>query len=339
MAVVSTTEPLRIGILGAARIAERAIVSPAQAVGARLVAVAARDRSRAEAFAEQHGVHRVHDDYDGVLADPDVEVVYNPLANGLHGPWNLRALEAGKHVLSEKPFASNADEATEVAAAARGAGLVVSEAFHYRFHPVLLRLLDLVSSGVLGTLRDVEAVVNIPAPDDDDPRWSWSLAGGALMDLGCYGLHAHRVLGAWAGGEPWLVKASAGERAGHPGVDEWLDAELAFPSGATGLARCHMAADEQEMTLRVTGDRGSAAVASFVLPHLDDRITIATEDGTTVEETGRRSSYTFQLEALTSHLRSGDPLLLDADDAVTQMRLVDAAYTAAGLPTRPTYSG
>lgn len=334
----STAEPLRIGVLGAARIAERAIVEPAHTVGARLVAVAARDRARAEAFARQHGVERVHDDYAGVLADPEVEVIYNPLANGLHGPWNLRTLEAGKHVLSEKPFASNAEEAERVVAAARGVDRVASEAFHYRLHPVFLRLLDLVDSGALGTVREVEAVVNIPAPDEGDPRWSWPLAGGALMDLGCYGLHAHRVLGAWAGGEPWVVKASAGERAGRPGVDEWLDAELAFPSGATGLARCNMAADEREMTLRVTGDRGSAAVASFVLPHLDDRITIATDDGATVEELGRRTSYTFQLEALTAHLRNGDPLLLDGDDAVMQMRLVDAAYIAAGLPVRETYA-
>ncbi|HEV3463343.1 MAG TPA: Gfo/Idh/MocA family oxidoreductase, partial [Actinomycetota bacterium] len=107
-------EPLRIGVLGAARIAALAIVDPARTTGDRLVAVAARDRRRAEAFAASHGVERVLDTYADVVTDPEVEVVYNPLANGLHGPWNLAAIAAGKHVLTEKPSASNAEEAREV---------------------------------------------------------------------------------------------------------------------------------------------------------------------------------------------------------------------------------
>ena len=112
-------EPLRIGVLGAARIAERAIAVPARATGNRLVAIAARDRARAEDFARTHGVERVLPSYADVLADPEVEVVYDPLPNALHGPWNLAAVAAGKHVLSEKPFASNAAEAAEVRDAAR----------------------------------------------------------------------------------------------------------------------------------------------------------------------------------------------------------------------------
>src|SRR5256885_15028547 len=134
------TEPLRIGVLGAARISERAIVPAAQETGTRLVAVAARDRDRAEAFAEAHGVERVLDSYADVIADPEVEAIYNPLANGLHAPWNLAAVQAGKHVLSEKPFASNAEEAVEVRDAAEAAGVVVLEGFHYLFHPVTQRL-------------------------------------------------------------------------------------------------------------------------------------------------------------------------------------------------------
>ena len=129
----SSSEPLRIGILGAARIAELSIVKPAAATGHRLVAVAARD-PEATAFAGAHRVERVHDTYDDLITDPDVEVVYNPLANGLHGHWNLRAIEAGKHVLSEKPFAANAAEAREVVAAAQACGVTVLEAFHYPFH-------------------------------------------------------------------------------------------------------------------------------------------------------------------------------------------------------------
>ena len=137
-------EPLRIGVLGAARITERALVDPARTTGHRIVAVAARDRSRAEAFAAEHGVERVADSYAALLADPEVEAVYNPLANGLHGPWNLAALAAGKHVLSEKPSASNAEEAAEVREAAAKSGTVFMEAFHYLFHPVTRRLHELL---------------------------------------------------------------------------------------------------------------------------------------------------------------------------------------------------
>ncbi|MGA5346980.1 Gfo/Idh/MocA family protein [Streptomyces griseoincarnatus] len=331
----SAPQPLRIGILGAARITGRALVAPARSGGHRLVAVAARDRSRAEAFAAAHGVERTHGSYAELLADPEVEVVYNPLANGLHGPWNLAALTAGKHVLTEKPSASNADEAREVREAAATSGTVFMEAFHYLFHPVTRRLHELLASGELGELRHAEAMVAIPAPEPDDPRWSLRLAGGALMDLGCYGLHALRMLAPWAGGAPRVVAARAGERAGAPGVDEWLDADAAFPGGATGTARCHMAYEGLEMSLRVIGTRGEATAPNFVLPQMDDRVVVRTAAGEHTEHLGTRSSYAYQLEAFAARVRRGTPVRLDAADAVETMGMVDACYEAAGLGPRP----
>ena len=333
--MTSATEPLRVGILGAARIAERAIVKPAHITGTRLVAVAARNRRRAEAFAAEHGVERATDSYAAVLADPKVEVVYNPLPNSLHGPRNLAAVEAGKHVLSEKPFASTAEEAAEVRAAAQKAGVTVVEGFHYLFHPVMQRLFALLDSGELGELQRVEAVIAMPAPADGDPRWSFDLAGGALMDLGCYGLHSHRALGRWAGGEPVLLGARAKERAGAPGVDEWLEADLRFPSGATGSVRCSMVHPSREMTLRAAGTRGEATIQDFVEPHQDDRVVVRTQAGTTTEHLGTRSSYVYQLEALIDALRGGAPMPIDTDDAVATAELIDGCFRAAGLPLRP----
>ncbi|MER5193729.1 Gfo/Idh/MocA family protein [Streptomyces sp. NPDC002755] len=331
-----TDEPLRIGVLGAARIAELSIVGPARAGGHRLVAVAARDRDRAEAFAAAHGVERVVGSYADLVADPEIEVVYNPLANSLHGPWNLAALKAGKHVLTEKPSASNTAEAAEVREAAAEAGTVFVEGFHYLFHPVTRRLHELLDSGELGDLRHVETMVAMPAPPDSDVRWSLPLAGGALMDLGCYSLHAQRMLASWAGGAPRLVAARGGERAGAPGVDEWLDADLEFPGGGTGSARCHMAHGTWQMSCRVVGSRGEATVVNFVQPHLDDRVVVRTAAaGERTEELGRRSSYTYQLEAFAARLRHGTPSALDADDALTTMRLIDACYRSAGFPPRP----
>ena len=332
------SEPLRIGILGAARISGASLIGPARATGHRVVAVAARDRARAEAYAAEHGVERVAGSYTELIADPEVEVVYNPLANGLHGPWNLAALAAGKHVLSEKPSASNAEEAAEVREAAAKAGTVFMEAFHYLFHPVTRRLHEVLASGEIGELRHVEAMVAIPAPPDTDPRWSLPLAGGAVMDLGCYSLHALRMLAPWAGGAPRLVSARGGQRAGAPGVDEWLDADLAFPGGATGSARCHMAYDGLEMSCRIIGSRGEVLAPNFVLPHTDDRVVVRTGDRERTERLGTRSSYTYQLEAFADRVRGGAPLPLDADDALTTMTLIDAAYRAAGFEPRPRVS-
>jgi predicted dehydrogenase len=331
-------EPLRIGVLGAARISSNAIVEPARQTGTRLVAVAARNRDRAEVFAAEAGVERVLDSYQAVLDDPEVEAIYNPLPNGLHGPWNARAIAAGKHVLSEKPFASNAAEAAEVRAQAAATPLVVAEAFHYRYHPLMQRMIDILASGEIGELRHVEAVMTGNSPEDD-PRWDLELAGGSLMDLGCYSLHAIRTLGGFAGGPPKLTSVTGGERAGHPGVDEWVTAEVAYPSGISAVSRCNMASEVNEFRLRIIGTEGEADAENFVLPHLDDRINVRTEtDGSPeqrVERLGTKTSYTYQLESFTAAIRSGTPMLTDLDDAVANMELIDACYQWLGMPLRP----
>ena len=151
-------DAVRIGALGAARITPAALTKPAASLDdVEVVAVAARDRSRAQTFASKHGIATVHDSYDALLADAQVEAVYNPLPNGLHGRWTIAALAAGKHVLCEKPFTANAAEAEQVAVAAAAApGLVCMEAFHYRYHPLVERLLDIIASGEIGDVRRVE---------------------------------------------------------------------------------------------------------------------------------------------------------------------------------------
>lgn len=318
---------LRIGVLGASRIAEVSIVGPARDLGHRLVAVAARDPQRARSFAEKHGVERVLASYADVIDDSEVDVVYNPLANSLHAPWNLAAVTAGKPVLTEKPFARNRSEALQVAEAADSAGVPVMEGFHYLFHPVTRRALKLAGDGTLGDVTHVEVRMAMPAPEAGDPRWSLDLGGGALMDLGCYGLHVMRQLG-----HPSVVRAHAKEHS--PGVDSWCDVELAFPSGATGLSANSMVADDYAFTIQIIGTKGDIHVHNFIRPHDDDRITIGTPAGTTVEHLGTRRSYTYQLEAFADHVLRGAALPLDNADAVENMTYVDAAYRAAGMDPR-----
>jgi predicted dehydrogenase len=330
---------LRIGLLGAANISGNAITGPATRGDHRLVVVAARDVDRARTFAAAHGVERVAATYDEVLTDPEVDLVYNPLANSLHAGWNIRALEAGKHVLSEKPFAANGAEARRVAEVARNSAGLVMEAYHYAFHPVMRRVLEIVASGEIGSVRHVDSTMVIPAPEDDNPRWSLDLAGGALMDVGCYSLHAMRLVGASAGGEPRVVAARGVERPGHPCVDEWIQGELAFPGGASGRFFTSMAGPGIVMELTVVGSTGRVTAANFVLPHTDDRVEVTTEAETRTEHLGTRASYDYQLDALARAIADGSAPLLDVDDAVATMDLVDATYVAAGFDPRPSSLG
>jgi predicted dehydrogenase len=307
---------LRIGVLGASRIADLALVGPAQQLGHRLVAVAARDRGRAETFAEKHGVERVLNSYADVVADPEVNAIYNPLANSLHAPWNLAAIKAGKPVLTEKPFARNRSEAMQVAEAAQAAGVPVVEGFHYLYHPVTRRALALAVDGTIGDMHHVEVRMAMPEPAASDPRWSFDMAGGALMDLG----------------HPSIIRAHAKERA--PGVDEWCDVELGFPGGATGLSANTMSAPDHSFTLRIVGTKGDLFVHNFIKPHEDDRLTIRTQSDTRVEHHGTRTSYSYQLEAFAAHVLSGAPTPIDTADSVQNMAYVDAAYRAAGMTPR-----
>lgn len=329
-------EPLRIGVLGAARISDKAIVDPARTTGHRLVAVAARDRGRAEQFAADSDVERVLDSYQAVIDDPEVEAIYNPLPNGLHGPWNLRAIAAGKHVLSEKPSASNAAEARVVRDAVAGSDVKFMEAFHYRYHPVMNRMLELAGSGELGELQNIDVHMSFPLTDPNDPRWNLELAGGAVMDVGCYAIHGLRTLGAVGGGEPSVVSATAIEREDIPGMDATVEADAIYPSGLSAHFVTSFVVPEMDFTMRITGSEGEAFAHNFCVAGLDDRIDVTVGGRTRTEELGKRSTYTYQLEAFADHVRNGAPIYSDADDAVTQAEFIDAVYAAAGLPLRPT---
>lgn len=329
-------EPLRVGVLGAARISDAAIVQPARNTGARLVAVAAREPDRARAFAEEAGVERVLGSYQDVIDDPEVEVVYNPLPNGLHGPWNLRAIAAGKHVLTEKPYASNADEARRVRDAAAAAGVHVIEAFHYRYHPVMQRVLDIASSGEIGAVTYLEARMLMPPPSAGDPRWLGRLAGGSLMDVGCYAVHGIRDFAPLLGGEPRVMRASGGCLPDHPDVDAWLAGDLEFPNGVGAHLESSMTHGCLDFSLRVVGVEGEIFAPAFVLPHTDDRVIVTVGTEQRVEECGTRSTYSYQLEAMARLVREGVPMVTDSSDAVVTMETIDELYAAAGLPTHPT---
>jgi predicted dehydrogenase len=294
--------------------------------------VAARDRQRAVRFADQHGIPGVAADYQALLEDADVDAVYNPLPNGLHARWTLAALAAGKHVLCEKPFTANAAEARQVAAEAERTGLVVMEAFHYRYHPLAHRMRSIVESGELGTLRRVEASFCFPLPKFSDIRYRLDLGGGAMMDAGTYTVHIARLLG---GEEPRVRAASAKLRT--PQVDRAMTADLEFPAGHTGRIACSLwSSSVLHLSASATGDRGRLRVFNPLAPQTWHRLTVEVDGGRRVEHLPRRPTYDYQLEAFCAAVTRGEPTLTPPADSVANMTVIDAVYTAAGLKPRGT---
>ena len=322
---------VQIGVLGAARIAPPALIKPAQANADVVVgAIAARDVSRAQAFAAKHDISRVHDSYDALLADPNLDAIYNPLPNGLHGKWTRAALAAGKHVLCEKPFTANAAEAREIAGLAAQSDRVVMEAFHYRYHPMALRIEEIIASGELGKLERVEAALCFPLPKFSDIRYNYSLAGGATMDAGCYAVHMVRTFG---GSTPEVVSAQAKLR--DPQVDRAMTAEVRFAEGHTGRIRCSMWSSHLlEFSAHVVGDQGELRALNPVMPQVYHRLSVRSAAGKRVERFPRRASYAYQLDAFAAAVLRGEPVKTTPADAIENMTVIDAIYQAAGLPLR-----
>jgi predicted dehydrogenase len=313
---------VRIGILGTARIAGNALIKAAAAVPEITVAaVAARDSQRAEAFAARYGIPGAYGSYDDLLADPSIDAIYNPLPNSLHAPWTLEAIAAGKHVLCEKPFASNATAAALVADAAAASGLVVMEAMHYRYHPMIGELRETVRS--LGAVRHIQCWTSFSIGDPDDIRYDYALGGGALMDGGCYAIDCVRMLG---DGEPAVTGAMADTEPGGL-IDRAMAVRLAFPEGTTAWIDSAFTRDgEFRADLHVVCERGTVWVENFILAH-EGRLNGG-------EVAGGETTFAWQARAFARAVKTGTPVETSAGNALGTMRLIDAAYRAAGLPAR-----
>jgi predicted dehydrogenase len=294
-----------------------------------VVAVASRDRERAHQFAEQHDIRKVCNSYEALLDDPEVDAVYIPLPNSLHARWTIAALEARKHVLCEKPFAANAKEASAVTKLADESGLVVMEAFHYRYHPLAGRILEIVNGGEIGSLRRVDAILAGLLLAEADIRYDYRLGGGVLMDAGCYAIHMIRT---YAGEEPRVMSAHASRR--NVDIDVSMAAEFALASGASGGFACSLRSPVSLNWLRIVGDRGELWVANSVFPHKDDRLFVSSDGGDRIERLGRRPSYEYQLDAFCDAVLRGSPVLTPPQDSLANARVIDDVYAAAGMRAR-----
>jgi len=316
------------GIVSTAHINRLLIPGAHASPKVELVAVASRDQARADDYAREWEIPRAHGSYEALLADPEVEAVYVSLPNNLHVEWSIRALEAGKHVLCEKPLTRHADEAEEAFDAAERADRVLSEAFMYRHNPQTTRLKSLVEEGTIGELRLVRASFSFAMYDEQNIRLRPEADGGSLMDVGCYCVSGSRLLA----GEPDTVYGQAWY--GPSGTDWVFGGALRFAGDVIGIFDCGTALTDRD-ELEVVGSEGSL--------FLDDPwharepgIELRRDDGVEQIETERADSYRLELENVSDAIRGEGELLLGRDDAVAQARALEALHESAtnGEPVR-----
>jgi D-xylose 1-dehydrogenase (NADP+, D-xylono-1,5-lactone-forming) len=314
-------EPVRWGILSTASI-NSAVIPPLQASPeSEVVAIASREQARADASAAEWGIPRAYGTYDALIDDPGVEAVYISLPASLHAEWSIRALEAGKHVLCEKPFTRDPAAAARAFDAADAAGRLLMEAFMYRHHPQTRTLAELVESGAVGKIRLIRATFCVPLPAGV-VQMSPELGGGALMDVGCYCVSGSRL----GGGEPTSVTAH--QIVGPSGVDVRLAGTLVFPGDVVAQIDCAFDLPLQQ-SLEIVGADGSLRVAS---PWSCERPAIEVRRGSETEriEIEDADRYRLQSDNFSRAVRGLEEPLLGRADALGQARVIAALYRSAG---------
>ena len=331
---------VRWGILGVARIAVQNVI-PAMQRGERveIVAIASRDHAKAEAAALRLGIPKAYGSYEGLLADPEIEAVYNPLPNHLHVPWSIRAAEAGKHVLCEKPIAMSAAEARTLIAARDRTGVAMGEAFMVQTHPQWIRIVELVRSGRIGQLRGASGAFSYYNVDPANVRNMRAYGGGGLMDIGCYPIKTSRLV---FGEEPERVSGTIVRDPRMDNVDVLASAILEYPSGHCIFTCSTQIALNQSMRFFGTKGRIEPEIPFNATRGGTSRITIDdgrdfTGGGATVEEFPACDQYTIQGDRFSEAIREGAPVPVPLEDSLRNMAVIDAIFRSAetGKRERP----
>lgn len=324
-----TGNPVRWGVLGVAKIATQKVIPGMQGSPLlRIEGIASRDAARAQAAAKDLNIPRSYGSYEALLADPDIEAVYNPLPNHLHVPWTVKALEAGKHVLCEKPIALTADEAKLIAEAEARTGRRAVEAFMIRFHPQWIRAREIVASGELGEIRAINIMFAYNNVDPANIRNMADIGGGGLYDIGCYAIAGSRFL---LNADPVKV-VSLVDRDPAMGTDRLTSGLMAYPGNVqvtfTVSTQCVL-----RQRVQVLGNKGrlEIEVPFNTLPTRATRIFV--DDGRDIFDSGVRieefpacDQYGLQGEAFSRAIRGEGGIGWPVGDAVTNMRVIDALF-------------
>jgi xylose dehydrogenase (NAD/NADP) len=309
------------GVLSTAHINRLVLAGARESDRVDVVAVASRELARAEKYASEHGIERAYGSYEDLLGDPTIEAVYISLPNSLHVEWSIKALEAGKHVLCEKPLSRRAEEVEQAFDVAERTGRLLMEAFMYRHNPQTLRLQELVDGGAIGRLQLVRAAFSFPLRDSANVRLSAELDGGSLMDVGCYCVSGSRLLA----GEPEQVYGE--QVTGETGVDVLFAGTMRFPGGIVAQFDSGLYLPMRD-ELEAIGDEGSVFLDDPW--HCTEAVILLRRDGG--EERialTPADSYRLELENLSDAIRGEAEPLLGREDAVGQARTIEALYRSA----------
>ena len=295
-----------------------------------LTAVASRDLKRAEAYAKQHDIPRYFGSYEEMLADPDIDVVYNPLPNSMHAEWTIKAAEAGKHILCEKPLANTVEEVDAMTAAAQKAGVVLMEAFMYRHHPQTLKVKELVEQGAIGKLQGIRGSFTFDIDNEDNVRLNASLGGGSIWDVGCYPISFARLI---AGSEP--VEVFGWQIIRDHGVDETFVGQMIFPgdvfaqfdSGFRTPQRTH---------IELLGDKGKIVLEKPFTPRLNEKIILTRGDETRIITIPGEDLYLGEVENMADAILNGAPTRMSLADSRNNVATIQALLVSAakGQPVR-----
>jgi predicted dehydrogenase len=314
--------PVRWGILSTAQIGRALIRGIGLSKDSCAQAVASREYSRASEWAKEHGIPRVFGSYEDLLRSGEVDAVYNPLPNSMHAEWTIKALEAGVPVLCEKPFATSAAEARAMTAVSKRTGVLLAEAFMYRFHPIYDQLLGLMGTGVLGKIVSIRSLFTFHLRDRSNIRASAELAGGALMDVGCYCVNLARRI---AGCEP--ARAHAFER--RTTVDDTLFGALEFPNGIVSQFECSIE-NYSRGHAEIAGTEGMIILESPWFPGEDQaRFLLRRGDHEETIVTPGANSYHLEVEDFVRAYKTHQPVRWPPEDAVANMAVLDALYASA----------
>lgn len=315
---------IRWGILSTARIADRIVDGARGAENAQITAVGSRDLARAREWAGERGIEHAFGSYEELLASDTVDAIYVGLPNSMHVEWSIKALQAGKHVLSEKPLTRHPAEVERAFEAADRADRLLMEAFMWRYHPQTDEIVRQVRGGAVGELRLIRAAFGFNLPWMDNVRWDSSLEGGALMDVGCYCVSAARLI---AGAEPERV---SGEQVlgGDGGVDARFTGLLRFPGDVLATFDCGMDVHRRNQ-LEIVGSEGTLWVPSPWQTPLGAKIVLTADDKPAVLSPESADPYTRELEDFGYAVVGGHGPRLGRADALGQARTIDALYRAA----------
>jgi predicted dehydrogenase len=334
-----TNSMIRIGLLGTAKVAEYGLVKAAANTGeVALVAVAARDGGKAAHYADKHGIAASYCGYQRLLDQPDIDAVYLPLSNHVHEEWAIKALQAGKHVLCEKPLAPNAASADRIRQEAARHQLVIWEGFAFRHHPFWQRVLSLLPE--LGEIKHIQANYCMPIPDKSWNVYNYDHAGGSMMDTGCYTVNMARQIAQHAsngdkGLEPNVTSATALLLKGDARIDRAMQAHLDWGNGMTGAIHSSIwSRSLVKISLHVQGEHGSLHAYNPILPWFWNRITLKKAGKTVREKIAGGTTFEYQLRNFAEAVQAAATPEQRLDDAVSNMRVIDEIYRKAGLPLR-----